>query len=546
MTTEENTPPMKAPDLPPRWGMVIDLNRCVGCQTCTIACKHQNDTTPDVQWRRVLDVEQGRFPDVQRFFMVTGCQHCEEPPCVPVCPTGATFKRDDGIVDVDYDQCIGCGYCVVSCPYEARSIVRQQDWYYGEETAQERAVAHPERVGVAQKCTFCATRVDAGIAQGLTPGVDPEATPACSAACIAQAIRFGDWNDPTSPVSQLAETRDLLQMNADVGTDPQIKYLYETPAVPGRDTNAEDDDARRGDPENPLVGSRQDFWDWRAAMNWMLGGVSSGFAIVLYVVYLTGAIDAETLARTNVTAAVLMAGGLLSVFMKLGRPARSWRALLRPGTSWMTRELYMVALFFPAVVAGVLWQSPIAFAVAGGSAAGFLLCQAQILYRARGIPAWRAPLIPYMVIASGLLEGLGLLAFFIGLPKGFPIELQGLGEAAIGLILVNAVLWKFYRDGARANGIPPLARDAIAESDQAIRVGGHWAPLVLFALAVLAPKIPLTILTIAGVAAMAGGAFWKWTVILRAGYFEGFHLAKTPQRGSGNFAAPARLDGWRR
>ena len=79
-----------------RYGMIVDLNRCVGCQTCTIACKHSNDTPPGVQWRRVLDVEQGQYPDVERLFLVTGCQHCAEPSCVPVCPTGATRQREDG------------------------------------------------------------------------------------------------------------------------------------------------------------------------------------------------------------------------------------------------------------------------------------------------------------------------------------------------------------------------------------------------------------------------------------------------------------------
>ena len=121
----------------PRWGMVVDINRCVGCQTCTIACKHANDTPPGVQWRRVLDVERGAFPDVERLFLVTGCQHCAEPSCVPVCPTGATRQRADGLVTMDYDTCIGCGYCAVSCPYQARTIVHDAKFYYGGPTRQE-------------------------------------------------------------------------------------------------------------------------------------------------------------------------------------------------------------------------------------------------------------------------------------------------------------------------------------------------------------------------------------------------------------------------
>ncbi len=124
--------------------------------------------------------------------------------------------------------------------------------------------------------------------------------------------------------------------------------------------------------------------------------------------------------------------------------------------------------------------------------------------------------------------------------------MAGIAKTAIVLIIVNAVLWKTYRDGATRHGAPPLARAAIAESDQAIRYGGHWVPMVLFALSIFAPQIPLSIFTIAGGALIGAGAFWKWTVILRAGYFEGFHLPKTPQRGSGAYAAPARLDGWQR
>ena len=138
-----------------RYGMVIDLNRCVGCQTCTIACKHANDTPPGVQWRRVLDVEYGSFPDVERVFLVTGCQHCAEPPCVPVCPTGATRQRADGLVTMNYDTCIGCASCAVACPYQARTIVHEKTGYYGEQTVQEKKTSHDDRIGVANKCTFC-------------------------------------------------------------------------------------------------------------------------------------------------------------------------------------------------------------------------------------------------------------------------------------------------------------------------------------------------------------------------------------------------------
>ena len=105
-----------------RWAMVADLERCVGCQTCTAACRHANATSPAVQWRKVLDIEAGSFPNVSRTFVPVGCQHCADPPCMHVCPTTATRQRADGIVTIDYDLCIGCAYCDVACPYQARFL----------------------------------------------------------------------------------------------------------------------------------------------------------------------------------------------------------------------------------------------------------------------------------------------------------------------------------------------------------------------------------------------------------------------------------------
>ncbi len=265
-----------------RWGMVVDVNRCVGCQTCTIACKHANDTPPGVQWRRVIDAEYGAFPDVERLFLVVGCQHCANPPCVPVCPTGATRQREDGLVTMNYDICIGCASCAVACPYQARTIVHDEAWYYGRPTTQETQVAHHDRLGVANKCTFCIERIDRAPESGLVPGVDPDVTPACAASCISEAIRFGDFEDPNSNVSRLVRENKSFQMHEELGTDPQIRYLYEVPdSMPGRAPDpADSDDMTMADPTNPLVGARQTFWDYRAAMNFMLGLHARGLGAV--------------------------------------------------------------------------------------------------------------------------------------------------------------------------------------------------------------------------------------------------------------------------
>ena len=188
-----------------RWAMVADLRRCVGCQTCTAACKVTNDTPPGVQWRRVLDIEVGEFPDVKRAFVPVGCMHCDDPPCMEVCPSTATRKRADGIVTIDADLCIGCSYCAVACPYDARFKVN----------------------GVATKCTFCVTRINEGLAKGLKPGVDPAATPACVNSCIASALHFGDVEDPESNVSHLLAENQHFRLNEELGTGPRFYYLWD-------------------------------------------------------------------------------------------------------------------------------------------------------------------------------------------------------------------------------------------------------------------------------------------------------------------------------
>jgi phenylacetyl-CoA:acceptor oxidoreductase subunit 1 len=211
-----------------RYVMVADLNRCVGCQTCTAACKHTNATPPGVQWRKVLDIEMGEYPNVERLFMPVGCQHCSDPPCMEVCPSTATGRRDDGIVTIDYELCIGCSYCAVACPYQARYKVETPRFSYGDTPTDTEAIRFdPGRIGVAQKCTFCADRVDAGLARGLTPGVDPDATPACANACIANALTFGDLEDPDSNVSKLLSEKTWFRMHEELGTDPGFYYLWD-------------------------------------------------------------------------------------------------------------------------------------------------------------------------------------------------------------------------------------------------------------------------------------------------------------------------------
>lgn len=206
-----------------KWAMVIDLAKCTGCGYCTKACQAHNDTAPGVQWNKVIQTETRNGEPT---YMPRPCMHCDNAPCVAVCPVGATYQRDDGLVMMDYDKCIGCRYCEVACPYFARAF----NWETFEgpnpmvpEWGEPGVERRPR--GVVEKCTFCYQRIDRGLAAGLTPGVDPEATPACVVACPVKARVFGDLNDPESEVSMLLASEPSFRLREDLGTEPRVYYL---------------------------------------------------------------------------------------------------------------------------------------------------------------------------------------------------------------------------------------------------------------------------------------------------------------------------------
>jgi phenylacetyl-CoA:acceptor oxidoreductase 27-kDa subunit len=206
-----------------QWALVIDQAKCIGCGYCVMACRAHNDVSPDITWNPVL--EAGQSGD-KKIYLARPCMHCANAPCVDVCPVKASTYRPDGIVMIDYDRCIGCRYCEVACPYEARSFNWKQ--FTGDNPAVpewgEAEVPRRPR-GVVEKCTFCYNRIDRGVELGLIPGVDLDATPACVNVCPTGARVFGDLNDPLSPVSLLLEQRTSYRLREDLGTAPRVYYL---------------------------------------------------------------------------------------------------------------------------------------------------------------------------------------------------------------------------------------------------------------------------------------------------------------------------------
>jgi len=213
-----------------RWGMAIELKRCIGCYACVLACKAEHFLPPDIFWNRVLIGEKGKYPQVTKLIYSVRCNHCADPKCVSVCPTGATQQREDGIVWVDETKCVGCRYCMVACPYQMRSMYEdgKAQYFPGQELTEHEKIGkvlYPHQPGVVQKCVFCKERIDSGMAAGLTPGVDREATPACVISCPTKAIHFGDLDDPNSEINRIIKEKHAHPFHPEFDTDPSISYI---------------------------------------------------------------------------------------------------------------------------------------------------------------------------------------------------------------------------------------------------------------------------------------------------------------------------------
>lgn len=209
--------------------MVIDLTKCVGCYGCVIACKQEHFLPPGIFWNRVLVSETGDYPMVTKQMYPVQCNHCKEAVCVKACPTGATQQREDGIVWVDQNKCVGCRYCLISCPYQVRVFYsNQQEYFPGQGLTAFEEIGrrlYPHQTGVVLKCNLCLERIDSGIKKGLRPGVDREATTSCVNACPTKARVFGDLDNPNSEVSLLIRGKRAIQFHPEYGTDPSVYYI---------------------------------------------------------------------------------------------------------------------------------------------------------------------------------------------------------------------------------------------------------------------------------------------------------------------------------
>ena len=234
-----------------RYGMALDLDRCMGCRACMEACKVENNTPQDIFWMHVFRLEEGEYPDVRTRFLPRPCMHCDNPPCVRACPTGARYQERNGLVATDSEKCTGVRYCHAVCPYGVNYFNYEEpsekyylpDWatdvdlapvtegltppYKNLDLAQPYGQAQAinagggKKQGVIEKCTFCIHRVETGL------------LPACAANCPVDAIIFGDLDDPNSEVSKIIREKRSFRLREEFGTSPKVYYVGSSPLGAG-------------------------------------------------------------------------------------------------------------------------------------------------------------------------------------------------------------------------------------------------------------------------------------------------------------------------
>lgn len=203
-----------------RYGMAIEVNKCVACHTCSVACKANNNLPVDIWWNRVetdggayMDTAKGEYPNsLSRTYYPINCQQCSNPACVDACPTGASYVREDGLIQITAEECIGCNACQQACPYDVRTLYAPELEYYVEHALGDYD-APTHVAGTMSKCTGCSNRIDRG------------SMPACMEFCPVRCRHWGDLDDPESDISKFLEGREYVRLMEEEGTEPNVYYV---------------------------------------------------------------------------------------------------------------------------------------------------------------------------------------------------------------------------------------------------------------------------------------------------------------------------------
>lgn len=527
------------------YGFVIDNTRCIGCHACSTACKSENEVPLGVHRTWVKTVEHGAYPDVKRTFQVTRCNHCENPPCVRICPVTAMYQRADGIVEFDKDACIGCKACMQACPYDAIHI-------------------DPD-THTAAKCHFCAHRIDAGL------------EPACAVVCPTEAIIAGDLDDPMSKIARTVASNRVSVRKPEQGTVPKVLYIdgdaialhptvfAEKPRQMMFTETIGRPKARASSSREPTLGTAPSGakirapkaqglpagspirssgggrmaehmvqlaynaqhavpWHWPVPAYLVTKGIATGIILLLGL--------GAALGLFSIGGPAIVWGGLLSVIMTLAttallvldleRPERFLSILLRPQwASWLTRGAFLLIGF--ATVSGLWWLAELLawldlvrfpdvsrMAMAWLSlplAVGAAIYTAFLFAQAEGRDLWQSPLLPIHLLIQAIMAGsaalLGVHAI-VSLDTGVITAARlGLG-IGLGVDLFMLLLGEFAIP--HASEVAARAAHAISRGKYARQfwwgaiVIGHLIPLALL----LLPAGGTPAAAIAGLCTIAG------------------------------------------
>lgn len=438
-----------------RYGFVIDHRRCIGCHACTVACKEENQVPLGAFRTWVKYIERGEFPNVRRYFSVLRCNHCDDAPCVAICPTVALYRRSDGIVDFDGDRCIGCKSCMQACPYDALYI--------------------DPNTQTAAKCNYCAHRVEVGL------------EPACVIVCPVQAIIAGDLDDPQSRIAGIVATEQVQVRKAEQGTKPKVFYVgadtanvtpqLQAPASQYLWAQRPPEEvslvnmlaAQSGDGRTDPALSRPVYdvphmsrpWGWKVSTYLWTKSVAAGSLLVAALGILAGEADGGRLSGVLaplVALAFLFLTTALLVF-DLKRPERFHYILFKPNfRSWLVWGAWVLMAYGAIAVAwllagltssgGLLRGLAIPTTLLAGAVAGY---SAFLFGQAEGRDFWQSPvLLPHLLVAAAIGGAAALLVTQVIAGRD-ATGIGVLGWFVTGGLLLHAILLVAELFGSHAN-----------------------------------------------------------------------------------------------
>ena len=522
-----------------KYAFVIDQRKCIGCHACTVACKAEHDIPIGVNRTWVKYIEKGEFPNSRRYFLVNRCNHCDNAPCVAICPTKALFKRKDGIVDFDSSRCIGCKSCMQACPYDALYI----DPY-----------SH-----TAAKCNYCAHRTETGI------------EPACVVVCPEHAIIAGDLHNPGSEISRLIAREPVRTRKPEQGTGPNVYYIGAEEAVINPEIAVEElphmtmwstllnpdqigakeldsskslrslktiNQLKPYTPLEPLQRNPTDAhivydtpknkapWGWKVSAYLGTKSIGTGVmivaAFVLALYGLSGTLNSDMYNLLGIGAPVI--GGfftaltLVLLIADLKRPGRALFLVTRPNpTSWLVWGGYILGIFgfieaawFIAALSGLtyvlLWLfiPTMLFGAAGAGYTAFLFGQAE------GRDFWQSPLLLPILLVQAVIAGtsaLGLLSW--------PLNIESSASTLLTVILLSAIALNIFLIMIEVFG--SHSNSHVATAAHFMRSGrlkdifwglffalGSLLSIAMLCLALLVPAAQPALLAFAGILALVG------------------------------------------